>query len=268
MKKIEISCPAKVNHNLTIGPIQKNNLHKITTQMQKISLADNLIIEKTENEHAPQITFTLKNPNAFDVPGDETNLVFQAAKKFFSIHPNIQVKITLIKNIPSGAGLGGGSSDAAGVLQGLSMLTPNNTPDIQTIGVSLGSDIPFFLQNTKRAIVSDTGETITPLLELPSRHLIIVQQKKVLISTAWAYQQWDKKGTQIKNGNDFESVIFYEYPEIQQGIQKLKDQGAIQAGLSGSGSAIYGFFSDKKNGEAALSSFDANIYWKWSGTTL
>ena len=193
----------------------------------------------------------------------ENNLIVKAAhmlRSHFGIHKG--AIISLDKIIPSGAGLGGGSSDAASTFMGLIRLW-NIQTDIKTIAdlaLSLGSDIPFFLHDTP-AIVEGRGEIIQPI----SCHIqawILFIFPGIHVNTGWAYStinsysnpnEVDIKNA-LRNGvidfhsheltNDFESSIFKEYPLLQDIKSKLLESGADIALMSGSGSTIYGIFSD------------------------
>ncbi|QQS59680.1 4-(cytidine 5'-diphospho)-2-C-methyl-D-erythritol kinase [Candidatus Peregrinibacteria bacterium] len=251
MKKISLSAPAKINWNLHIGEIQKNGLHEIYTEMEKISLADELEIEILPQEKQGEIDFVLKNPQEFSVPKDETNLAVRAARSFFgeTLFPAICIRLT--KNIPTGSGLGGGSSDAAAVLKGLSQMFPEciSESELFHIASNLGSDIPFFFGNFSRATIEGTGERLTPLPQISSGFLTLCLPKNISISTAWAYEEWEKRKTTVPNGNDFEPIIFSAFPELSHRATLLKEFGAEHTALSGSGGTVFGVFSEKAKAE-------------------
>jgi 4-diphosphocytidyl-2-C-methyl-D-erythritol kinase len=179
--------------------------------------------------------------------------------------PNLHIRLT--KNIPSGAGLGGGSSDAAGTLMCLQKLFPQKKNDIFLLAKQLGCDVPFFLSEANRANAEGVGEIITPLSDIPPLYIVIGKPKRVDISTKWAYQQWDHEGKKGEE-NDFESVVFPRYKEIRLLAECLKKQNASPVRLCGSGASVYGSFSKEDDAQSALKQIDTNAYWKWSGKTI
>jgi 4-diphosphocytidyl-2-C-methyl-D-erythritol kinase len=205
-----------------------------------------------------------------ELPQDEHNLAFQAAKAFLSEAKIPQgVKITLRKKIPVGTGLGGGSSDAAGTLLGMNKLFnfPLSFSRLVFIGNKLGKDVPFFLYQ-KPALVTGTGEQLKPL-RIPSLN-VLIYVPNIRIFTKWAYEEFDKKFSSLINSqklltnqdfyhkliynieernyyscrnliyNTFESLVFMKYPELLNIKLKFLSQGIYCVGLSGSGSAIFG----------------------------
>lgn len=256
-------CPAKINRTLFIGEKQKNGLHSVDSEMQKIALFDELTITKSQTGG---IVFMLKNPNGFEVPDDKENIVLQAAQSFFGKQES-NISIVLQKNIPSGAGLGGGSSDAAKTLLGLGRLFPNTKRDIFFLGKKLGSDISFFLNPLSKAQVQGTGEIITPLENSPSEDIAIIKPKDISVSTAWAYKSWDQSGQKGRK-NDFESIVLLKFPEIKDIANTLASSGAKEVHLCGSGASVYGIFSAPEKAESATKKFDQKKYWRWTGKTL
>jgi 4-diphosphocytidyl-2-C-methyl-D-erythritol kinase len=208
--------------------------------------------------------------HGFPVPKDETNLVFQAAKAFFSrigLRQGVSIKLT--KNIPVAAGLGGGSSDAALTLKGLNnacakRLAPE---DLRTLAVNLGADVPFFLQS-KPCIARGIGEILEPIEEWPEFWYVVVTPS-IEVSTAWVYRNlklqltiddyhfiinWLRKGrrniSQILD-NDLERVTGSHFPIIDRIKKTLMDEGAKGALMSGSGPSVFGIFESKARAMSA-----------------
>ncbi|MBF0329834.1 MAG: 4-(cytidine 5'-diphospho)-2-C-methyl-D-erythritol kinase, partial [Nitrospirae bacterium] len=219
-----------------------------------------------------------------NLPIDE-NLVFKAANSLKK-HADIQkgVHITLAKGIPSGAGLGGGSSDAAAALWGLNSFWGLNLDknELKDIGGGLGSDVPFFFDGPM-ALVEGKGDVLTPL-KIKSQYSLLLLKPDVSVQTAWAYKALEASkltNTTIKVNNiklifdllvggtahalseilhnDFEDVVFNEYPVICELKKKLLNTGAVAALMSGSGSSIFGVFESSEAAEKASGCFDG--YW-------
>ncbi len=246
---------AKINLGLRILEKRPDGYHNIETVFHKIDLFDEILFRP-----APSLTVTSSSE---DAPGDQSNLCFRAARALQNhLKTDEGVHISLIKNIPVGAGLGGGSSDAATVLRHLPRFW-NRIVDEQTLdtlALQLGSDVPFFLGNSS-AIGKGRGEQLE-FFDLAIPYIILVCNPNIRISTAWAYMNITphdpsrqkslmgvlrdgmKKPLQLASGlrNDFESIVFAEYPEVLRIKEVMLRGGAVFASLSGSGSSVYGFF--------------------------
>ena len=249
-----ISFPnAKINLGLNIIRKREDGYHNIESCFYPIPWHDSLeVIE------AASFTF---NAHGLDIPGgQDTNLCVKAydlLKADFDIPP---VEIHLLKQIPMGAGLGGGSADGAFTLKlinGLFKLNLSNS-QLETYSIELGSDCPFFIQN-KPSIAAGRGEVLTPIeLDLSGYHLAI-QNPGIYISTKEAYSgvalshephSIEKIISQpIKDwkellSNDFEASIFTSYPKIASLKDEMYDAGALYTAMTGSGSTIYGIFEE------------------------
>jgi len=157
LQSLNLLSPAKVNLRLQILNKRPDNYHEIETIFHKISIFDNIYFEKVPGNN---VHLTIDNP---DIPTDDTNLAVKAANLIFSyagIKPGI--KIDIHKKIPSGAGLGGGSSNAATTLNGLNRLLNLNISGqiLAELAVKLGADVPFFLTDASTAYASGIGEKI------------------------------------------------------------------------------------------------------------
>ena len=260
MESIVISTPAKINLRLEIIGRRPDGYHEINTIFQKIGLFDEITISKTA---VRGISLTVDSPN---LPADSTNLAYRAAE-LIQNHCRIDfgVSLGLKKRIPAGAGLGGGSSDAAAVLNGCNRLFELGLPleTLQKLALRLGADVPFFLTPWATANAAGVGEILTQARLAPELWFIIVFPR-FSISTAWAYSAFSqdiiltktRKNINLQYSiaginelrlllhNDFERVAIPRYPEIA-GIKKgLVRAGAAAALLSGSGSSVFGVFEN------------------------
>ncbi len=249
---------AKINLGLNIVEKRPDNYHNIQSVFVPLALKDILeVVHNTEDD----LPFTMKNTGIpVNVPAKENICVraLELLKDDFDIGP---VKIHLHKVIPFGAGLGGGSSDAANMLRLLNDLFELGLTSEQLKGyaVKLGADCPFFVEN-KPAYVTGIGEIMTPVdIDLKGCYIVLIIPK-VHVSTPEAYrfvkpqkpeyqlketlklpvEQWKDK---IVNG--FEESVFKQFPEIKNVKDYLYERGAVYASMSGSGSSVYGLFREK-----------------------
>lgn len=266
-----INCNAKINIALEILNKRKDNFHNINTIFQKICIADKLTIEKSNN-------FEFIFNSDLVLPTEE-NLAFRATEIFRKMYyyDNLPVRIILDKRIPAGAGLGGGSTDAANVLKGLIQFfdLPIDNEKLSSLATELGSDIPFFLLDETSAVANGRGEILNAFnMQLP--YFLLLVMPDIHISTAKAYQLLNRDSTKkygtdfssVKNiiidepkkmkdifKNDFEAVVFDEYPELAEIKKQLYDIGAFFALMSGTGSTIYGMFEEEQSLKAAVENF-------------
>ncbi|MFQ3587411.1 MAG: 4-(cytidine 5'-diphospho)-2-C-methyl-D-erythritol kinase [Fimbriimonadaceae bacterium] len=256
-----LRCPAKVNLFLSVGPPDRRNYHPIRTVFQAVGLFDEL-------ELVPADRYSL-NVEGMALP--ESNTVAKTLRLVREIVDVPPLAIRLVKRIPAESGLGGGSSDAAGLLRGLRRLVPTPlTPDQERdVAVAVGADVPFFLVGG-RAMGEGYGERLTPLPDRPGVWLTVVRPDFGR-STAEAYRALDAcerpwlpfpegvspdaaaEGPFVGSAaegwvNDFERVIGCGSIEL---IGRLESLGAIRAMLSGSGSAVFGVFADRAAAERA-----------------
>lgn len=246
--------PAKVNLGLHVLYKREDGYHELETGMIPIPWYDVIEILHSNEFKFEQLGLTIPGDNA-------SNLCVRAyhlMRDKFSIGP---VQIILKKNIPMGAGLGGGSSDAAYVIKGLSdffelKLEPN---ELELLAAQLGSDCPFFIKNQAQ-IARGRGELLSPIdLDLTAYHIKLINPG-IHISTAMAYagvQFGGKKDALVDLlkspvsawrdvlKNDFENHIFEQFPELLTIKQELYTEGAVYVAMSGSGSTIFGLFKEK-----------------------
>ncbi len=270
MQRISLLSPAKINLRLEIISKREDGYHEIETIFHKINIFDEISLETTSDH---KIALTVDDPS---IPADKTNLVYKAASLLFkSIGINPGIKIDLRKKIPSGAGLGGGSSNAAITLIGLNRLLNLKLANkkLKEIAFQLGADVPFFLTDSTTASASGIGEKIKNI-ETNDKMWFLVIFPGFTVSTAWAYKSFSKynlltkstKNNIINNYktdintvksllyNDFESVVNNRYPEVTVIKEQLIKTGAQGTLLSGSGSSVFGIYPDKKSALKASSS--------------
>ncbi|MCQ2975799.1 MAG: 4-(cytidine 5'-diphospho)-2-C-methyl-D-erythritol kinase [Bacteroidales bacterium] len=244
---------AKINIGLNIIEKRPDGFHNIESIFYPIELADCLeILESNDNQDNFE---TL----GIDIPNDgKPNLVMRALNLLRQYYTIPYLNIKLIKKIPTGAGLGGGSSDAAFFINAVNDLCNLNISNQQKIEIAskLGSDCAFFINN-KPVFASGTGNIFREVDFLDSKYKIEIIKPDFSISTPFAYSKVkpqkpltnlldDYKQSPInwKNviKNDFEKFLFPEFPILNEYKQKLYNQGAIYASMTGSGSAFFGIF--------------------------
>ncbi len=256
---------AKINLALAVLARRADGFHEIRTVFQSIDLHD-------EIEILPCADLRLDCVGLTDVP-TESNLVWKAAQELLrAVPPARGAHVILRKNIPPGAGLGGGSSNAAATLLGLTRFWGIRPPDkdLRLIASRLGSDVPFFLHGGT-ALGAGRGEEIYPLPEIHPSSLLILFPG-VQVSTAEAYKSLslaltsqdaalriqrfcdrllDGSGCSTGFFNDFETSIIPAYPAIGEAKAFLTSRGATATLMSGSGSSVFGFFLDEESTLAA-----------------
>ncbi len=276
---IKLKAYAKLNLHLEVLGKRPDGYHNLWSIFHLISLCDELEFEPLENG---RIVLSCDNQH---LPVNEKNLVVKAARllqrsfgskeKVLSQDDKLPgAKIALNKNIPIGAGLGGGSSDAAAALLGLAELWGMSLGDLELhrLALELGSDVPYFLTGGT-AVVTGRGENIEPLTWNQDYHFVIVYPG-FGVSTAWAYKNLKISLTKepgfskmIGNdlslgpdpeqlakalGNDLEKAVTPLHPQIEQVKQQLVKSGALGALMSGSGSSVFGIFADPGSARQAV----------------
>lgn len=261
---------AKINLCLQVLNKRTDNYHNINTVFTLCKLSDEITIYESDS-------FQIECYPSLNIPENE-NIIFKAAKLFFSKYKtnDFPFKIILQKRIPTGAGLGGGSSDAASVIIALRQLLKldYNYKELKEIALSLGSDVPFFLKKGT-AVATGRGEKLSYFrYSLP--YSILLVSPNIHIDTAWAYKILDKgmkpekaidfhsviinsikepKLLQNILFNDFEKPVFEQYPIIPEIKDKLYSSGAVYAQMSGSGSTVFGFFGNIEKATKASTLF-------------
>jgi 4-diphosphocytidyl-2-C-methyl-D-erythritol kinase len=254
-RRARVRALAKVNLDLRVLGSRPDGYHELRTIFQTISLADTLDIAFT-----PERTSTIELTDRLGIPD---NLVSKAARLAMdAMQVTGRCVMRLTKRIPMGAGLGGGSSDAAAVLLALPALAGGvlSLPKLSEIAAELGSDVPFFLLGGTAAGIG-RGTELFPLPDAPVRRGILIAPE-VHVNTAQAYRDlsprltsesqqnkifsfqshtWDLAGEAFA-ANDFEAVVFEQHPRLAGLKRKLMRVGASAAMMTGSGSALFGLF--------------------------
>ena len=264
MKEIIVKSFAKVNIGLQVRSKRDDNYHNIHTIFQQINLFDTLKITKTNKG----VDF---KSNVSWLNNDDSNLCIKAYKKISSICKIGGIKIDLIKKIPVYAGLGGGSSNAAAVLNGINKLynLKFSSQYLELIGSGLGADVAFFI-NGGTQLGEGIGDQLTPIKRKFNQKLLIVFPN-ISIDTSWAYNEiktfldksknfvnfkdcLKKKEISFENfDNDFEKIIIPAYPEIGDLISVIREKKARLSSLSGTGSTVFGIFDDEATAKVAES---------------
>ena len=272
--KIKFKTPAKINLGLHIHGKREDGFHELETIFQMVSLFDDVELELLSSG----IKLECDMPG---IPTDDTNLVCKAAlllRKSYQVEGK-GVSIRLKKKIPFGAGLGGGSGNAAGVLMGLNRLWDLNIgrETLFTLAAELGSDVPFFL-TSPCALGKGRGERLK-VLEPCSKFQVLLVFPGFPIATSWVYQNLRLKLTKRPNNisilrknlslsnitslgsqlyNDLESVVIQKFPEVKVVKDELWAWGALGVLLSGSGSTVFGIFDDPEKAQVACASLNGD----------
>lgn len=274
-----LEAPAKINWFLSVLNKREDGYHNIVSLMQGVGLFDTLLFEESGKlEVISDIS---------DLPA-EKNLVFKAAvlmQAFTGVRSG--ARITLKKDIPLSAGLGGGSSDAAYALIGLNRLwrLNLNAAQLRDIGAQLGSDVPFFVDDIF-AVVQGRGDAITSLKDASEIPLLLVNPG-IPVSAAWAYEELQvgltnesvdiKLFCQSLNRKDFDALRSLQINDLEQPVLKsymevgrikelLLAQGAVMAAMSGSGPTVFGVFRSAEDAQNASNGMGA--YWCRAVKTL
>lgn len=266
---------AKINLHLDVLGKRDDGFHEIESLMQSVSLSDELIFTLDRGGESG-VSLTIEGNDA--LPNDENNLILRAVKAYGEHQPiKGKLDILLRKRIPTEAGLGGGSADAAATLRALNDLSPDPLDDIELfyMAASLGSDVPFCLRGGTH-ICRGRGELFSHTKPLKNLHLLIVNSGE-RVSTQKAYSALDKafrdfksvegridlnttisslrQGSEIKLFNIFEEVVLPLCPIAKSAKEALLSLGASAALMSGSGATVFGIFASRekaKNAEMAL----------------
>ena len=260
---LEFWSPAKINLFLKITGKRPDDYHELVSLMCGISLRDRVVLRLKKDS----ISVTCSYPG---VPEDGTNLAARAAAKFYEHHPvSERVAIEIEKQIPVGAGLGGGSSNAATVLNGLNLYydQPLTPAELRVLGATIGADVPFFLFG-RPALASGIGDRLTAFEGLDQRKVLVIYPG-FGIPTAEVYKKLNLGLTKCENHlkslflkqngfipaqhlcNDLEAVVIKRYPEISAVKKSLMKYGAEGALMSGSGSSVFGLFAESKTARTA-----------------
>jgi len=269
-KIYKANAPAKVNIGLRILSKRKDGFHNLETIFYPVKLNDKIAVKiRKISDDTGVNKISVKTDSKENISG-KNNICHKAAELFlaqFKIAGSYNIDISIKKNIPTGAGLGGGSSDAAAVLKILLMhfRIDVHIKEIIRLALIAGSDVPFFMLG-KAAYAAGRGEKLTALSGFKIKGKILIVNPGIHISTPWAFKSLGLKETKrkllhrikkyspVSNElmiNDFERIVFKKYPEIEKIKYEMLALGAEYSLMSGSGSTVYGVFKGKdiKNAE-------------------
>ncbi|MCX5788512.1 MAG: 4-(cytidine 5'-diphospho)-2-C-methyl-D-erythritol kinase [Elusimicrobia bacterium] len=277
---IKVQCPAKVNLFLEVTGRRRDGNHDLATLFAKINLFDGLELEAIAE---PRVELSIENRTAASLDAGPENLVSRAAEAYrerFGIEHGVRIRLE--KKIPIGAGLGGGSSDAAGTLVGMARLCGRKLDrahhaGLKRIGSLLGADVPFFLQEQPYAIGGGVGDELEALEVAKAPPSMILVYPRVEIGTGGVYKalelpagpvaltrisQLGKLKKKLAAGrpisewadllfNRLEDPVLRSYGQVRQAKEILERLGAKGALMSGSGSSVFGFFPEAGEAERA-----------------
>ena len=273
MKKLQLRAPAKVNYRLDVLGKRADGYHDLRMVMQRVDLCDEIEIALSD---LPGVRVTCGSSKG--VPDGPGNIAWRAADALVKLSGrDVGIDITITKKIPVGAGLGGGSSDAATVLMGVNELLELGLPDerLREIGVKLGADVPFFIFK-KAALAEGIGDQLTALEQVPDLWVVLANPG-IHVSTAWVYQNLrltTNKPIAIIPGsyggiaqvcdllsNDLERVTCGRFPMLNELKDLLIAAGASGSLMSGSGSTVFGLFDDEKTARRAAEEIARDRGW-------
>ncbi len=274
MREVRLRAFAKVNFALDVIGLRMDGYHDIASVMQSISLSDEVDIERI----AEGFEFD-SQPEGAEIGPPERNTAYVAWKSLQrSTGEALPASVRLRKWIPVGAGLGGGSADAAAVLVGLNELfgLGLRVDELREVGARVGADVPFCIYGGT-ALAEGVGEMLTPLPEPPAQHLVLAKPHRSA-DTGEIYRAHDAAGAESARrvepvisalqsrslrdlaaavGNDLISVTSDLVPEVATLQRELLAREALGAAMSGSGTAVYGIFDDQRAAERAANTVDA-----------
>ena len=283
MEQLKLKAYAKINLSLDVVRRRPDGYHDVKMIMQTVDLYDVIMMEKVESgihttvEMGKSFAADSTKENAGNVseelPADENNLIYKAAKLVMD-RKNITegVKIHLQKNIPIAAGMAGGSTDAAAVFRGMNQLFSlgMSTEELKEMAVKIGADVPYCIEGGTQ-LSEGIGEILTPIQGIPDFYLLIAKPD-ISVSTKYVYENLhleelsshpdvDGMAEAIKNGsldgivsrleNVLESVTVKKYPVIGEICAFMKQHGAENALMSGSGPTVFGIYTEKQSAEEA-----------------
>jgi 4-diphosphocytidyl-2-C-methyl-D-erythritol kinase len=273
MPAVHLKAFAKVNMRLEVLGRRADDYHELRTIFQSISLHDALELEPLRGS---AVELVVEGEGAIATGPIRENLVYraiQAMRRETGWRRGIRAR--LVKHIPVGRGLGGGSSDAAAALIGMMKLSGKEVPTtrLMELGSSLGADVPFFLFGGT-ALGIGRGDEIYPLPDGPHSPVLVVSPKDIAVRTADAYGWLGARLTKQPNANklhtfcalcwsaqevrlfnDFEAAVFPRHPRLRKIKRALLQNGAVDASLAGSGSAVFALFRNPAQARRAAQGF-------------
>lgn len=274
MDKLDLKALAKINLGLDVLGRKENGYHDVKMVMQTIYLYDDVLLEKTKE---PGIRLETNLPY---LPVDANNIAYKAAdllRNEFSLKDGVSIRLK--KRIPVSAGMAGGSTNAAAVLFGMNRMfnLGLSEQELMDRGVTLGADVPYCIMRGT-VLAEGIGEILTPLSPMPKCYVLIAKPG-ISVSTKTVYEKFDAL-TEIEHpdidglikgldeadlqkvadsmGNVLEDVTIGDYPVIEQIKNVMKQEGALNAMMSGSGPTVFGIFSERKYAKQAYNAIREN----------
>lgn len=265
--KFQMKAHAKINLGLDVIGKLPNGYHEVKMVMQTVGIYDELTFCRTENG-------IMVTTDSEELPIEEDNLIYKAANLMKdTYHIREGIHIHLQKNIPIAAGMAGGSTDAAAAMKGISRMFGLDTSllELMKLGAAIGADVPYCVIGGT-ALAEGIGEKLTPLEPAPECY-VLVAKPDINVSTKYVYEHLDVAGIEkhpdidgmveaIGKGslqgildrmeNVLETVTIQAYPVIDTLKQRMKELGAVNSLMSGSGPTVFGIFLEKRLAEAAL----------------
>lgn len=284
MEKISINAMAKINLGLDVLRRRENGYHDVKMIMQTVNIYDTLDFVKKEE---PGIIVKV---DAMELPTDENNLIYKAAKLLYErCQMKEGVEIALTKRIPIAAGMAGGSTDAAAALVGMNQLFELGLTmeELKGIGVKIGADVPYCIEGGT-ALSEGIGEILTKLPDAPDC-FVVVAKPEISVSTKYVYENLhanelkhhpdiDGMVEAIREGNldgvcermenVLETVTENKYPVISQIKKLLKDAGAENSLMSGSGPTVFAIFKEEETAKKALQMVEISGFAKQGFVTV
>lgn len=284
--KEHIAAHAKINLFLRVCGKRDDGYHLLSTLMQSVSLCDYVTVECSDAASSDKMDPGISLMTTIEhIPSDARNTAYKAARTFLNTlgRQNISVRIRIQKGIPAQAGMAGGSTDAAAVLNALSHIFPGaaSADDLLSMAGFIGADVPFCMKGGTQ-LCEGIGDILTPVLHMQGLPMLFIKPL-CSIPTPWAFSAYDSLPRvagdckerdaalerflcppdgmsplqRVRDAapflfNDLERVAEREYPVIAEIRAYLMDQGAIAARMSGSGSTVFGIFADKETRDKAL----------------
>ena len=261
-----IKAYAKINLGLDVVRRLENGYHEVRMIMQTVGIHDELMLKRTEEG----ITVTT---DSGELPTDENNLIYKAAKLMLeTYHISSGLHIHLKKNIPVAAGMAGGSTDAAATFKGINRLFDLDCTleELMKLGVQIGADVPYCVMGGT-ALAEGIGEKLTSLNPAPDSYLLVAKPD-IQVSTKYVYEHLDAEGIKKhpdidgmveaiweeslqgildRMGNVLESVTVEKYPIIQKIKDRMRELGALNSLMSGSGPTVFGIFISERQARGA-----------------
>jgi 4-diphosphocytidyl-2-C-methyl-D-erythritol kinase len=273
VREVRLLAYAKVNYALDVVGVRADGYHELRTIMQSVSLADEVEVGRASEDFEMRVY-----PPDTDVGLREKNTAYRAWRLLCDrLGEDLPVRVALRKNVPSGAGLGGGSADAAAVLRGLDKLFDLglSVEELRDVGKGVGADVPFCVSGGT-AFGESVGEVLSPVPSPPDHRLLVVKPRRGA-DTAKVYRAYDASsaggdaadrvlsalrsgdlaGLAGALGNDLAPVAKSMVPEVVELERNLLEAGALGVSMTGSGTAVYGLFRDEDAAVKASEKIDA-----------